>query len=105
MKYERSCSIYNEATGKTDRWDLCLYIISRKGPFTEFVANGRGSSMHAIVGPQANGSFLCLPAYGVGSELAAFTDSFWNYERLSALIGPVDATTLVTALQYLDTLV
>ncbi len=103
MKYERSCSIYNEATGKTDRWDLCLYIISRKGPFTEFVANGRGSSMHAIAGPQANGNFLCLPAYGVGSELAAFTNSFWNYERLSALIGPVDATTLVTALKYLNT--
>lgn len=105
MKYERSCSIYNEATGKTDRWDLCLHIISREGSFTEFVANGRGSSMHAIVGPQANGRFLCLPAYGVGSELAAFTDSSWNYERLSTLIGPVDATTIVTALKYLDTLV
>lgn len=105
MKYERSCSLYNETTGKADQWDLCLYIISREGPFTEFVAKGRGSHMHAIAGPQANGNFLCLPAYGVGSELAAFTDVFWNYERLSALISPVDAATLATALKYLDALV
>ncbi len=104
MRYERSCSLYNETVGKTDHWDLCLYIISRKGPFTEFIAKGRGSSMHAIVGPQANGNFLCLPAYGVGSELSAYTDVFWNYERLSQLMGPVDATTLTTALKYLNTL-
>lgn len=103
-KYKRSCSVYNEVTGKTDRWDMDLYIISQTGPFTEFVANGRGSSMHAIAGPHANGNFLCLPAHGVGSELAAFTDTFWNYERLSALVGPVDATTLVTALKYLGSL-
>lgn len=105
MKYERSCFLFNEDTGESDRWDLNLSIISRKGPFTEFVANGRGSSMHAIAGPQVNGNFLCLPAYGVGSELAAYTDVFWNYERLSGLIGPVDAATLATALKYLNTLI
>lgn len=104
MKYDCSCFLRNGDI-EEERWDLELCIISRQGPFTEFVASGHGSHLHAITGPQTNGNFLCLPAHGIGSELASFTDVFWNYERLSTLIGPIDATTLTTALKYLDTLV
>ncbi len=102
MKYQ--CTILDENTGKNEQWDSFLYIISRSGAFTEFVARGRGSSIHGIVGPQANGNFLCLPSYGIGSELAAYTDVFRNCERLTPLIGLVDAVTLATGLKYLKNL-
>lgn len=103
MKYK--CTVYNEQTQKQDCWEINLYILSICGSFTEFMVNGRGSSMHAIAGPQINGNFLCLPSYGIGSELADYSDEFWNREQLSRVIGKIDAASLATALKQLDTLI
>lgn len=102
MKYK--CSIYNEQAQKQDLWEISINILYTDGPFTEFVVNGRGSSMHAIAGPQINGNFVCLPGYGVGSELAAYSDECWNRERLSGLIGKTDAASLAAALKHLTEL-
>ena len=72
MNYE--CSIYDEETGQQVTWVSSLYVLSRTGPFTEFTVCGRGSQMHAVTGPQANGNFLCLPEWQVGSGLAQLAD-------------------------------
>lgn len=99
MDYE--CSIYDEATGQRVSWVSSLYILSRTGPFTELTVCGRGSKIHAVVGPQKNGSFLCLPEWQVGSDLASLGDVLWNQERLSPLVGPADANTLANGLKQL----
>jgi hypothetical protein len=83
-------------------WDASLEVISRKGPFFELRMVGRGSSIHAIVGPQVNGSFICIPNYDAGSELAGLEDTFWNTERLAPLIGVVDAVTVAQGLRQLS---
>ena len=37
-------------------------------------------------------------------ELAAYQDVFWNEERLTPLLGIVDAITVAIGLQYLEVL-
>lgn len=102
MNYE--CSIYDEGSGQQVVWVSSLYVISRTGPFTEFTVSGRGSHMHGVVGPQANGSFLCLPEWQIGSGIAPLDDVFWNLERLSPLLGQIDAVTLANGLKQLKRL-
>ena len=82
-------------------WKATLKVLQRRGLFIEVRMEGRGSSIHAIVGPQINGSFICIPNYNVGSELAGLDDIFWNKERLTPLIGVVDATTVAQGLSQL----
>ena len=84
------------------RWKASVDIIDSYGPFLELQFTGHGSSIHAITGPQRNGNFICLPAYDVGSELAGYEDTFWNKERLSPIIGEVDAVTIVQGLRHLQ---
>lgn len=82
-------------------WNASLEVIGRTGPFFEIRMKGRGSSIHAIVGPQINGSFICIPNYNTGSELAGMEDTFWNTERLAPLIGITDAVTVAQGLHQL----
>ena len=56
------------------------------------------SSFFAIIGDTLNGHFICLPDWGVGSHLSDFSDVFWNRERLTSLLGPVDGITIAAAL-------
>lgn len=60
----------------------------------------RGSSFHLIVGHHKYGTYICIPNWNVGTELASLTDRFWNYERLINYteLSIVDAYSIVNAL-------
>ena len=99
MNYTCTAFFPEEETPTT--WNASLDVISRLGSFLELRFRGRGSSLHAIVGPQINGHFICIPNYDIGSELAEYQDAFLNRERLTPLIGEVDAITVAQGLAAL----
>lgn len=35
-----------------------------------------------LVGKHAYGKYLCIPNWGIGTEIASLSDCFWNRERL-----------------------
>ena len=47
-------------------------------------------------------NWVALPIQEVSCSLASFDDIFWNEERLSSLIGVIDATTIATAIAFID---
>lgn len=38
--------------------------------------------MHFFLGKHAYGKYLCIPNWGIGTEMASLSDCFWNRERL-----------------------
>ena len=93
--------LFSDDTGRRS-WNASLEVISLKGPFFELRMVGRGSSIHAIVGPQVNGNFICIPNYDAGCGLAALEDTLWNTRRLAPLIGIADAVTVAQGLSQLS---
>ena len=85
-------------------WKACVSIVFHSPHMCEAVAEGRGTSFHFVVGYQTNGCFLCVPSHDFGCELAALSDTFWNRERISAYLCPVDTITLANAVACLDEL-
>ena len=48
-----------------------------------------------------NGNFICILEINVGCPLSNWDDIFWNMERLSQLMNPVDAATVVYGIRAL----
>jgi len=61
------------------------------------------SGFFFLVGHCVNGNFISIPAFNIGSDLADYSDYFWNNERLSDIMNPVDAATVAEALRCLKT--
>ncbi len=84
------------------RWNSKIEFLLEKADGFEGIITGRGSSMFFIVGESERGSYICLPEWGIGSELANLNDVFWNRERLEIQkLNTVDAITLATRLQVI----
>jgi len=67
----------------------------------ELEVSARYSSFHIICGRHAYGNYICVPNWGIGTELARLCDSFWNLERLATYYSElpmVDAISIVDAL-------
>ena len=61
--------------------------------------SAREAFFYLIFGQYSHGgNYLCIPNWDVGSELADYSDIFWNTERLSRRLKPVDAVTVARAL-------
>ncbi|WP_418219649.1 DUF6618 family protein [Candidatus Formimonas warabiya] len=54
-----------------------------------------------MVGKYITGAFISIPAFNVGSELADYSNYFWNKERLASIMNNVDAVTVAEALRTL----
>mgnify|MGYP003197466767 CR=1 FL=1 len=48
----------------------------------EFEVTARGSTFHLLVGKHAYGKYLCIPNWGIGTEISSLSDCFWNRGRL-----------------------
>lgn len=79
-------------------WEGSWEFINAGSDYEELKIRGRGSCYHLIVGSYTYGNFLCIPEIDIGCALAALDDFFWNYERLSRLLGETDAVTISRAL-------
>jgi len=93
---------------------LCHEKIGRRsenwtGRVTSLINHGSHYEIHIssrsgfvfLIGRYINGGFISIPAFDVGSDLADYGDYFWNNERLSAIMNPVDAATVAEALRAL----
>jgi hypothetical protein len=70
----------------------------------EFELQSRGSNYHVIIGKHDYGYYVCIPNWDVGSELAYYSDIFWNTERLSKHLKIADAITVATAIREIERL-
>ncbi len=84
-------------------WQARVKILSTGNP-CEAIVSARGNSYHLIFGQQTNGSYLCIPDWNLGSELAQLSDVFWNTERLQNCchMKNADAATIAQVLSYLS---
>ena len=48
----------------------------------EFEVTARGSTFHLLVGKHSYGKYLCIPNWGIGTEMASLSDCFWIIEIL-----------------------
>jgi len=89
---------------KTSRWTGTVKLRKNSPPY-EIEVSARGSYFHILFGDHAYGKYLCIPNWDVGCELADFSDTFWNTERLTRQLKKVDAISVAQALaavkQYL----
>lgn len=74
----------------------------------EFEVTARGSTFHLMVGKHTYGKYLCVPNWGIGTEIASLSDCFWNRERLEQdypELSKVDIISIVKALEALSSYV
>lgn len=93
--------VRNKKYHSAERWEGTIEVNQVQGNVIEAVVQGRGSTMTIIFGDCVNGHFLCVPDLNIGCPLAAYDDLFWNYERLSALMNPADAITILAGIAEL----
>lgn len=93
-----------ECENEREKWIGEIKYIKNYGSHYEMYVEGR-SGLLVIFGEQSSGNFLCIPNFNVGSELSHLTDRFWNTERLTPIIGEVDAITIAEALYEVNNLI
>ena len=102
MLYE--CHYRTRAYRPAKRWQGCIYLISHTGGTYDAVVKGAGSSFRVFVGKHGYGHYLCIPAQGIGCELSALDDIFWNYEQLSGKLSKTDIVTVIEGIACLPKL-
>ena len=92
MEYD--CSNTKARKEENKYWKGRIVSYEKRNDGFEAEITGRGSSFHIIVGETRHGNYLCIPAWGVGSELTDYQDTFWNCERLRKQLSAVDSITV-----------
>jgi len=83
-----------------DSWNGHVRFLNESNP-CELEVSARSSTFHIICGQHQYGNYICVPNWGIGTELAALGDSFWNLERISTTYPEsslVDVISIVDAL-------
>lgn len=87
-------------THKKQTWGGNVTSICNHGSHYEIHVQSR-SSIIFMIGKYVGGGFISIPAFNAGSDLASFSDYFWNCERLSLSVGKIDAITIAEAIRTL----
>jgi len=83
---------------KQEEWSGSVKRITNHGSHYEIQIESR-SGFLILIGTYNYGSFISIPAFGVGCDLAGYDDYFWNNEQLSSRMNRVDAATVAEALR------
>lgn len=89
---------------KQIRWNGHINLLRSTDPY-ELEVTARYSSFHILCGKHEYGSYICIPNWNIGTELAELSDRFWNFERLTTYypeLSPVDAISIIDALVKLS---
>ena len=89
------------------KWTGTLELIKAGNPCEAEVSAG-GNRFHLIAGKHAYGNYLCIPNWGIGTEILSLSDCFWNRERLEQdypELSKVDIISIVKALEALSSYV
>ncbi len=85
-------------------WEGHIKIL-QVSDYYEVEVTSRQNAFHMIFGSHSFGNYICIPNWGIGTELASLSDSFWNLERLRNTypeLSIVDAISIVDALVALS---
>lgn len=85
-------------------WPGNIRLLNYELPY-EMEVTARGSSFHLLIGKYRHGNFICIPNWGIGTELSGLGDSFWNYENLSNTypeLSPADIASIVSSLAAIE---
>lgn len=85
-------------------WEGHILFLKKSDPW-ELEVCARASTFHIICGSHRYGSYICIPNWGIGTELAGLENSFWNLERLTNTypnLSVVDAVSIVAALSAIS---
>lgn len=85
-------------------WDGEITLIKDSG-IIEADITSRGSFFHLLAGKHQYGNFICIPNWGIGTELSSLSDRFWNLERLVCTypeLSLTDAVSIADALVELS---
>ncbi|MBB2183998.1 hypothetical protein H0486_17005 [Lachnospiraceae bacterium MD1] len=64
------------------RWNGHINLLRSTDPY-ELEVTARDSSFHILCGKHEYGSYICIPNWNIGTELAGLSDRFWNFECLT----------------------
>lgn len=95
MEFIYPCKNGNES------WNGSINVLSESIPY-EFEVNARGSNFHLLVGKHAYGNYLCIPNWGIGTELSHLSDQFWNTERLKSEYPELSNPDVISIVNALD---
>lgn len=87
---------------KQQTWQANLKSIMNYGDYYEATIEARSTCFNMLVGKTDNYDWVALPIQEVSCSLANPSDTFWNEERLTSLIGVVDATTISRSIAFID---
>lgn len=102
MNLDFVCKGHNDM--KPSNWNGHLQLLNDTAPY-ELEVTARDSCFHIICGIHKYGNYICIPNWGIGTEMAGLGDSFWNQERLTTYypeISIVDIISIITALSKLN---
>ncbi|WP_278453729.1 hypothetical protein [Thomasclavelia spiroformis] len=83
-------------------WEAILKSFINHNDYYEAVIEARGSSIHMLVGRSDSFNWLALPFLDVSTTLSSFDDIFWNEEKLSLLINPIDSLGIVYTSAFIE---
>lgn len=97
-----------QCTGPLDmtpkHWTGKINFLTTSIPY-EVEVTARGSTFHILFGHHKYGNYVCIPNWGIGTEISSLEDSFWNLEHLSNSyphLSMVDAISITNALVALS---
>lgn len=93
---------YHKIDSKLKNWIAEITNCKGNEKQCEFEVQSRGSYYHVIIEKHDYGNYVCIPNWEVGCELADYSDTFWNTERLSNHLRIADAVTIVTAIKEIQ---
>ena len=86
-----------------ENWEATLRPLKEDPPY-EFEVSARGSRFHLLVGRHMYGNYLCIPNWGIGTEISLLSDCFWNSEHLKTEYPNLSKTDVISIVNALDTL-
>lgn len=102
MKYISEIECKSIILEQEKTWKAYLKTFIDYGSYYEATIEARGSSLTILVGRTEQYNWIAIPYLNITTTLASFNDLFWNEEKLSSLLNPIDSVSVVCALSYIN---
>ena len=88
--------------GEKTEWKTYIKHIDFYHSYYKAVIEDDESIFNVIVGHTDEYNWIALPTKEVSCPLSSFTNVDWNCDHLAGLIGVKEATSIATAIAYID---
>jgi hypothetical protein len=82
---------------RIDKWSGKITKLENYGSHFEMKIESRSGIM-VLFGKTSHGNFACMPDFNAGCHLSDLEDVFYNTNKLTAVMNPVDGITVANAL-------